>query len=70
MPRSIGIRLVTSAFVLSALMLATDGHGQPPSPGPERQRLIEDAQEIMRLSSEGQHDAVTKRVDDFISRYS
>jgi len=74
MPRSIGIRLATSAFVLSALILATDGHGQPtpesPSPGPERQRLIEDAQEIMRLSSQGQHDAVTKRVDDFISRYS
>jgi len=24
----------------------------------------------MRLSSQGQHDAVTKRVDDFLSRYS
>jgi hypothetical protein len=74
MPGCIGLRIVTSAIVLSALVLTSDSQGQPkpesPSPRDEGQRMVEDAKDIRKLYSEGQHEAVTRRVDDFISRYS
>jgi len=69
-----GLRIVTSAIVLSALVLTSDSQGQPkpesPSPRDEGQRMVEDAKEIRKLYSQGQYEAVTRRVDDFISRYS